>query len=149
MAKLPEGLKQHRSQYGTTTYTYKGVHIGKYRSDYSLRAEYLNNSSGKFHTEYNYGSYRLADVPAMVEKWLSDENYILDELTGTFKLTEARKSELISGAHNRVIEEIEATEALILESVGAKDWERVQKYAQHILNIKDRNSWALELERAC
>lgn len=148
MARLPEGMKQHRSQYGTTSYTYKGVHIGKYRNDFSLRAEYLNSTSGKFHTDYQYGAYRLVDVPAMVDKWLANEGYVLDELTGFLKLTEAYKSELISGAHNRIMEEIKSTEELILESVGAKDWAKVQQYSRHIQELLDRNSWAFELKRA-
>jgi hypothetical protein len=144
MAALPEGMKQHRSPYGSTTYTYKGVSIGKYRDDYCLRAELLSQS-GKFYTDYMYGAYRLSEVPAMVERYLANEFYILDEF-GTFRLTEARKAELIELARERVAKEIEVAEAKTLEAVQAKDWQKVANYAQHILKLKDKNAWMFENE---
>lgn len=146
MAKLPDGMKMHRTTYGSTTYTYKGVHIGKYRDDYSLRAEYLSSNTGKFWTEYVYGTYRLVGVPALVDKYLADENYILDEATGSFKLTEARKAELIAGARQRTAEAITETEAKIIEAVSVKDWARVSSLTSHLLDYMRRVEWALDTE---
>lgn len=148
MAKLPDGMKMHRSPYGSTTYTYKGVHIGKWRDDYSLRAEYLHSNTGKFYTEYVYGTYRLAGVPALVDKYLANEDYILDEATGSFKLTEARKAELLAGARQRTAEAITETEAKIVEAVSVKDWARVSSLSSHLLDYIRRNEWAVDTEMA-
>ena len=150
MAKLPEGMKQHRSQYqyGSTSYTYKGAKIEKYRDDYSLRVERLVSQSGRVSVEYQYASYRLVGVPASVEKFLADESYILDEVTGVFRLTESAKIELVEGIRDRVAKEIEAYEGKLAEYVAVKDWSKVSQYADHIIKMNQQYSWLNESEKA-
>lgn len=150
MATLPAGMKQVRTAtpWGSTQvhYEYKGVKIRKWRDSWTFRTEVQIWETGKIFIEDSYGDYRLAGVPSSVEKYLQDENYILDTTQGIFRLTEARKAELKNGARERVLGEIQAMENYLAEYLQEKNWHGVAKMAQRLTEFTHRHAWALESE---
>jgi hypothetical protein len=146
MATLPEGMKMVKgtSGYGFTKYTYKGVEIHKYRDSWCFRTEYLATETGQFHFTDSYGSYKLAEVPATVERYLADTNYTLDPLRGSFILTEERKAELVELAKVRHLEWVTSAEEKLSEYLAQKDWDRLSSTAQHLVKYTNQHRWALE-----
>ena len=150
MATLPAGMKQVRtaSSWGNPSihYDYKGVQIRKRRDSWTFRAEFQIWETGKISIEDSYGDYRLAGVPESVERYLQDENYVLDTECGIFRLTEARKAELKEGARKRVLDEIQAMENYLAQYLQEKNWRKLESTANRMNQFTTRHEWALQTE---
>lgn len=146
MARLPEGMKMESKAYGwsSATYIYKGVKVSKYRDEWCFRVEYQSLNTGEIHVKDTYGSYRLADVPREIEKYLEDGDYYLDTNCGVFRLTEASKAELSQLARVRVAEEIQAMEKMIAIQLENKNWSELARWAGKIAQFIENNKWATE-----
>jgi hypothetical protein len=152
MATLPAGMKQVRTQssWGSPSvhYDYKGVKIRKYRDSWTFWAEVQIWETGKISIEDTYGDYRLAGVPQSVERYLQDENYVLDTEQGIFRLSEARKAELQTLARKRITDEIQAMENYLAQYLQEKNWRKLESTAARMNQFTTRHAWALELEGA-
>jgi len=150
MAALPAGMKQVRTQnsWGSPSvhYEYKGVKIRKWRDSWTFRTEVQIWETGKISITDSYGDYRLVGVPSSVEKYLQDENYILDTESGIFRLTETRKAELRELARQRVIEEVQAMENRLSQYLQEKEWRKLADLSMRMAEFTNRHAWALEIE---
>ena len=150
MAKLPAGMKQVRTDNGwgnpSIHYDYKGVKIRKWRDSWSFSTEVQIWETGQISVEYSYGDYRLAGVPASVERYLQDENYVLDTERGIFRLTEARRAELQGLARKRITDEIQAMENYLAQYLQEKNWRKLEATANRMNPFTTRHAWALEVE---
>ena len=144
MAKLPEGVTQKRTEYGSTEYFYKGVKLSKFQQAYRLRYEYLIWQTGKFSYDYSSGAYSLREIPALVEGFLNNSDYFLEN--GFFKLTSYAKENKIEKLKADIRRQFSDTENKIAELVNLRDWERVAESARHLADYASRNEWALESE---
>jgi hypothetical protein len=143
-------MKQVRTQNSwgspSTHYEYKGVKIRKFRDAWSFSTEVQIWETGRISVEDSYGDYRLAGVPQSVERYLQDENYVLDTERGFFRLTEARKAELQTLARKRITDEIQAMENYLAQYLQEKNWRKLESTAARMNQFTTRHAWALQTE---
>jgi len=150
MAKLREGMKQVRTPHTwgktSTHYEYKGVRIRKHRDSWTFGREVQMMETGKIVVSDGYADCRLTGAADIVEIYLKNPNYILDTACGVFRLSEVRKSELKTGARQRVMDEMKALEDYLTQYLQEKNWDKLASMADRMKQFTTRNAWVFEVE---